>query len=115
MRLTAGFVQLVCRWSAGGDRAGRAHTHTHTDTRTRSVTVPGSGERRVKFLPELVIGCTKSLSNSLWSLMVLTEDFRMIEVSIPSMEREVDESGKSKKVRTVFVSVTSRRLNGNTL
>lgn len=26
----------------------------------------------------------------------------MIEVSIPSMEREVDESGKSKKVRTLF-------------
>lgn len=34
--------------------------------------------------------------------MVLDGDFPMIEVSIPSMEREVDESGKSQKVRTVF-------------
>lgn len=40
---------------------------------------------------------------------MLTEDFPMIEVSIPSMEREVDESGKSKKVRTMFVSLTSRK------
>lgn len=31
---------------------------------------------------------------------MFVEDSRMIEVSIPSMEREVDESGKSKKVRT---------------
>ena len=33
---------------------------------------------------------------------VLAEDFPMIEVSIPSMEREVDESGKTRKVRTLF-------------
>lgn len=36
--------------------------------------------------------------------MVVEEDFLMIEVSIPSMEREVDESGKTKKVRTRSVS-----------
>lgn len=34
--------------------------------------------------------------------MVLKEDIAMIEVSIPSMEPKVDESGKSKKVRKVF-------------
>ena len=32
--------------------------------------------------------------------MVAQDDIPMIEVSIPSMEREADESGKSKKVRT---------------
>lgn len=32
--------------------------------------------------------------------MVLEEDFPMIEVSIPSMKKEVDESGKTKKVKT---------------
>lgn len=33
------------------------------------------------------------------------EDFPMIEVSIPSMEKEVDESGKSRKVREGFGSL----------
>lgn len=33
---------------------------------------------------------------------MLKQDIAMIEVSIPSMEREVDESGKSTKVRKVF-------------
>lgn len=32
--------------------------------------------------------------------MPVVEEFPMIEVSIPSMEKEVDDSGKSKKVRT---------------
>ncbi|KAM8750905.1 sorting nexin-22 [Acanthopagrus schlegelii] len=41
--------------------------------------------------------------------MVLTEDFPMIEVSIPSMEREVDESGKSKKLFRVEVLFNERK------
>lgn len=39
------------------------------------------------------------ITDGFFSPMVLEEDFPMITVSIPSMEREVDESGKSKKVR----------------
>lgn len=45
--------------------------------------------------------------------MVLEADFPMIEVSIPSMEREVDESGKSKKVSwKLFSSVAEHIENG---
>nr|XP_046251089.1 sorting nexin-22 [Scatophagus argus] len=41
--------------------------------------------------------------------MVLEKDFPMIEVSIPSMEREVDESGKSKKLFRVEVLFNERK------
>ncbi|XP_041795232.1 sorting nexin-22 [Chelmon rostratus] len=41
--------------------------------------------------------------------MVLEVDFPMIEVSIPSMEREVDESGKSKKLFRVEVLFNGRK------
>ncbi|KAE8276933.1 Sorting nexin-24 [Larimichthys crocea] len=41
--------------------------------------------------------------------MVFVEDSRMIEVSIPSMEREVDESGKSKKRFRVEVLFNERK------
>ncbi|XP_022611931.1 sorting nexin-24-like [Seriola dumerili] len=41
--------------------------------------------------------------------MVWEEDFPMIEVSIPSMEREVDESGKSKKRFRVEVLFNGRK------
>ncbi|XP_069018878.1 sorting nexin-22 [Embiotoca jacksoni] len=41
--------------------------------------------------------------------MVLQEDFTMIEVSIPSMEREVDESGKSRKLFRVEVLFNERK------
>ncbi|CAK6954453.1 sorting nexin-22 [Scomber scombrus] len=41
--------------------------------------------------------------------MVVEEDFPMIEVSIPSMEREVDESGKSKKLFRVEVLFNGRK------
>uniref|UniRef100_A0A4W6C882 Sorting nexin 22 n=1 Tax=Lates calcarifer TaxID=8187 RepID=A0A4W6C882_LATCA len=41
--------------------------------------------------------------------MVLVRDFPMIEVSIPSMEREVDESGKSKKLFRVEVLFNERK------
>nr|XP_020476820.1 sorting nexin-22-like isoform X2 [Monopterus albus] len=34
--------------------------------------------------------------------MVLEKDFPMIEVSIPSIEKKVDESGKSKKLRKII-------------
>lgn len=37
------------------------------------------------------------------SLMLISEGVPMIEVSIPSMEREVDDSGKSKKARTSYL------------
>uniref|UniRef100_A0A3Q1KAU2 PX domain-containing protein n=1 Tax=Anabas testudineus TaxID=64144 RepID=A0A3Q1KAU2_ANATE len=42
-------------------------------------------------------------------MKVLEEDFPMIEVSIPSMEREVDESGKSKKLFRVEVLFNERK------
>uniref|UniRef100_A0A3B4WML5 Sorting nexin 22 n=1 Tax=Seriola lalandi dorsalis TaxID=1841481 RepID=A0A3B4WML5_SERLL len=42
-------------------------------------------------------------------LIQLLEDFPMIEVSIPSMEREVDESGKSKKRFRVEVLFNGRK------
>ncbi|XP_042352132.1 sorting nexin-22 [Plectropomus leopardus] len=41
--------------------------------------------------------------------MVLQEDFPMIEVSIPSMEREVEESGKSRKLFRVEVLFNGRK------
>ncbi|XP_026167428.1 sorting nexin-22 [Mastacembelus armatus] len=41
--------------------------------------------------------------------MVVKEDFPMIEVSIPSMEREVDESGKTKKLFKVEVLFNERK------
>uniref|UniRef100_A0A3Q0TF55 Sorting nexin 22 n=1 Tax=Amphilophus citrinellus TaxID=61819 RepID=A0A3Q0TF55_AMPCI len=41
--------------------------------------------------------------------MVLREDFPMIEVSIPSMEKEVDESGKTKKLFRVEVLFNERK------
>ncbi|XP_047451308.1 sorting nexin-22 [Mugil cephalus] len=41
--------------------------------------------------------------------MVLQDDFPMIEVSIPSMEKEVDESGKSKKLFRVEVLFNERK------
>ncbi|XP_008289852.1 sorting nexin-22 [Stegastes partitus] len=41
--------------------------------------------------------------------MVLQEDFVMIQVSIPSMEREVDESGKSRKLFRVEVLFHERK------
>ncbi|XP_053175481.1 sorting nexin-22 [Scomber japonicus] len=41
--------------------------------------------------------------------MVVEEDFLMIEVSIPSMEREVDESGKTKKLFRVEVLFNGRK------
>ncbi|KAM4572795.1 sorting nexin-22 [Odontesthes bonariensis] len=41
--------------------------------------------------------------------MVLQEDFSMIEVSIPSLEREVDESGKAKKLFRVEVLFNERK------
>ncbi|XP_023130021.1 sorting nexin-22 [Amphiprion ocellaris] len=41
--------------------------------------------------------------------MVLQEDFLMIQVSIPSMEREVDESGKSRKLFRVEVLFNERK------
>ncbi|XP_033490522.1 sorting nexin-22 [Epinephelus lanceolatus] len=41
--------------------------------------------------------------------MVLEEEFPMIEVSIPSMEREVDESGKSRKLFRVEVLFNGRK------
>lgn len=41
--------------------------------------------------------------------MVLRERFHMIEVSIPSLEREVDESGKSKKLFRVEVLFNERK------
>ncbi|XP_035520245.1 sorting nexin-22 [Morone saxatilis] len=41
--------------------------------------------------------------------MVWVEDFPMIEVSIPSMEREVDESGKSKKRFRVEILFNGRK------
>uniref|UniRef100_A0A671WY86 PX domain-containing protein n=1 Tax=Sparus aurata TaxID=8175 RepID=A0A671WY86_SPAAU len=103
MRLTVGFAQLMCRWSAGGDST---HTHVYTDSVCFS-----SWKRRnaCKGSSQLVISWRKSISDSLWSSMVLTEDFPMIEVSIPSMEREVDESGKSKKLFRVEVLFNERK------
>ncbi|XP_068459694.1 sorting nexin-22 [Clinocottus analis] len=41
--------------------------------------------------------------------MVWVEEFPMIEVSIPSMEREVDESGKSRKLFRVEVLFHGRK------
>ncbi|XP_058501911.1 sorting nexin-22 [Solea solea] len=41
--------------------------------------------------------------------MVLEEDLPMIEVTIPSMEREVDESGKTKKLFRVEVFFNERK------
>lgn len=41
--------------------------------------------------------------------MVWVEDFPMIEVSIPSMEKEVDESGKSRKLFRVEVLFHGRK------
>ncbi|XP_042268064.1 sorting nexin-22 [Thunnus maccoyii] len=41
--------------------------------------------------------------------MLVEEDFLMIEVSIPSMEREVDDSGKSKKLFRVEVLFNGRK------
>lgn len=41
--------------------------------------------------------------------MVLREDFPMIEVSIPSMEKEVDDSGKTKKLFRVEVLFNERK------
>ncbi|XP_034391713.1 sorting nexin-22 [Cyclopterus lumpus] len=41
--------------------------------------------------------------------MVWQEDYPMIEVSIPSMEREVDESGKSRKLFRVEVLFHGRK------
>ncbi|KAA8590303.1 sorting nexin-22 [Etheostoma spectabile] len=41
--------------------------------------------------------------------MVLEEDFPMIEVSIPSLEREVDESGKCRKLFRVEVLFHGRK------
>uniref|UniRef100_UPI0037E96770 sorting nexin-22 n=1 Tax=Semicossyphus pulcher TaxID=241346 RepID=UPI0037E96770 len=41
--------------------------------------------------------------------MVLEKDFLMIEVSIPSMEKEVDESGKTKKLFRVEVLFNERK------
>uniref|UniRef100_A0A3Q1EX35 Sorting nexin 22 n=1 Tax=Acanthochromis polyacanthus TaxID=80966 RepID=A0A3Q1EX35_9TELE len=41
--------------------------------------------------------------------MVLQEDFLMIQVSIPSMEKEVDESGKSRKLFRVEVLFNERK------
>ncbi|XP_030587764.1 sorting nexin-22 [Archocentrus centrarchus] len=41
--------------------------------------------------------------------MLLREDFPMIEVSIPSMEKEVDESGKTKKLFRVEVLFNERK------
>ena len=35
--------------------------------------------------------------------MLVQENFPMIEVSIPSLEREVDESGKSTKVSAIYL------------
>lgn len=97
--LVDGFIQLVCRWGAGGNRAETYRAHTLT------------------LIPEF-----PDTENSAWSYrsvcsqrqrvdykdrcpMVLQESFPMIQVSIPSMEKEVDESGKTKKVRTRHFSV----------
>uniref|UniRef100_A0A8C6L9Y2 PX domain-containing protein n=1 Tax=Nothobranchius furzeri TaxID=105023 RepID=A0A8C6L9Y2_NOTFU len=41
--------------------------------------------------------------------MVLQEDFHMIEVSIPSLEKEVDESGRNKKLFRVEVLFNERK------
>uniref|UniRef100_A0A3Q2UL57 Sorting nexin 22 n=1 Tax=Fundulus heteroclitus TaxID=8078 RepID=A0A3Q2UL57_FUNHE len=41
--------------------------------------------------------------------MVLQELFHMIEVSIPSLEKEVDESGKTKKLFRVEVLFNGRK------
>ncbi|XP_062246431.1 sorting nexin-22 [Platichthys flesus] len=41
--------------------------------------------------------------------MVYQDDYPMIEVSIPSMEKEVDESGKSKKLFRVEVLFNERK------
>uniref|UniRef100_A0A3Q3K2T8 PX domain-containing protein n=1 Tax=Monopterus albus TaxID=43700 RepID=A0A3Q3K2T8_MONAL len=41
--------------------------------------------------------------------MVLEKDFPMIEVSIPSIEKKVDESGKSKKLFRVEVLFNERK------
>lgn len=83
-----GFVQLVCRWSAGGGRArsqcGRARCFSSWTQSTES-------------------GPHKSLvSGRLSSAVVLDGGLTMIQVSIPSMEREVDEAGKTKKVRAAL-------------
>uniref|UniRef100_A0AAX7VBX8 PX domain-containing protein n=1 Tax=Astatotilapia calliptera TaxID=8154 RepID=A0AAX7VBX8_ASTCA len=101
--LVDGFVQLVCRWGAGGNRAETYRAHTLT------------------LIPEF-----PDTENSAWSYrsvcsqrqrvdykdrcpMVLQESFPMIQVSIPSMEKEVDESGKTKKLFRIEVLFNERK------
>lgn len=95
--LVDGFVQLMC--AVGG-------AQEETDRRpTRRAHWPLSRSFRARrsacgVFAQCAISCRKPTSDRWKSPMVLWEDFLMIEVSIPSMEKEVDESGKTKKVRT---------------
>ena len=94
---------MVCRWSIG--EAWRPIGNTVYGTKQQTTHVVSA--YRTKRSSTHRSGCHQAVRGEVILLrsenqMLVQDNFPMIEVSIPSLKREVDESGKSTKVSAIY-------------